>query len=119
MQTKTNLNFNVVNGFDNFFIQANLTESPTGTDFNSGTQSAPTASWAAVSMGSCVSVDLVCIKNLDTANYVRLAVANDNSGVFARLTPGRVAFWPLETGVTLFAKANVTVVQIMVQQAEP
>ena len=105
MQTRTSLQLTVANGPDSFAGQVNLTESPAGTAYDVVSQSIAT-SWTAVSLGPVSAFDLVLIKNNDLTNYVQLASANDGTGIFARLSPGRGACWPADPGTTIYAKAH-------------
>jgi hypothetical protein len=105
MQTRTSLQLTVANGPDSFAGQVNLTETPAGSAYVAVSQSIATT-WTAVSLGPVAAFDLVLIKNNDPTNYVQLASANDGTGIFGRLTPGRAGCWPVDAGATIYAKAH-------------
>src|ERR1017187_8072394 len=100
MQTRTSLQFTVANGSDSLAVQVNLTETPAGTHLLGELQSIATG-WTAIALGPCSSFDLLMLKNTDAINYVEVALANDGTKIFGKLTAGRGMVWPVEPGATI------------------
>lgn len=104
-EKQTSISFRVAKGGLAVSDSVALVEDLSGTDFYAKPVTV-TTSWAAVSVEELASVDLLFVKNTDATNYVQLATANDNSGIFARLTAGRGCFFPVNSGSTIYARAN-------------
>lgn len=119
MQTRTSLQLTVLNGADAIQGQVNLTETTAGVNFLGTSQSITTVAWTAIGKGNCANLDLVFIKNMDAANYVQLATANDGSHIFSRLKAGRGAAFPVESAVTIYSKATGGICVVEVIGAEP
>ncbi len=105
-EKQTRLNFSVAKGGLTGQQVTSLSEDLAGSNIGPLTQTIPTNSWVAIDIGSCSSADLMLLRNTDVTNYVQLSVTNDGTRLFARLTPGRVAFFPVEGAVTIYAKAH-------------
>ncbi len=89
-----------------------------GNELSYGTQLIPTT-WTALTWGSITGTPgAAFIHNLDATNYVQLALANDNSGIFARLKADEVSVIKFEPGITIYAKANTASVRIEKAAAE-
>lgn len=71
---------------------------------SAGTQSIGT-SWEALDLGSLAAVRLLGVVNNDPTNFVQLAYANDDSDIFAKLSPGD-PFVGQPTSATIYAKAD-------------
>lgn len=116
-EKRTSLTFSVVKGGQTLQQTISLTEDLAGSEIAGLRQSIAT-SWTAIDLGTLTTADLVCIVNDDATNYVQLATASDNSGIFANLTAGRVAFFAAEPTATYYARANTAAVNIKVTMAE-
>lgn len=89
-----------------------------GDDFCDLSQSIPTTAWTVISLGSITNPPAkIQIINRDATNYVELAVANDDSGIFAKLLAGDPAQFPPKTA-TMYAKANTGICKITVAAIE-
>ncbi len=84
---------------------ATLSETSSGSDYQIAPQSFAAGSWTLVDIGACASAHTVEMKNTDAANYIEFATANDNTGIFEKLTPGK-AFLIHPNGVALYGRAN-------------
>jgi hypothetical protein len=62
-------------------------------------------SWEAIQIGDVSTIGYVYARNQDATNFVQLALANDGSGIFAKLIAGDVAIFPAQTA-TMYAKAD-------------
>jgi hypothetical protein len=118
-EKRTSLNFSIVKDGQTSGLSLSLNENLAGDNYEAGTQSVGTGAWEAVSLGDCSSADLMAIKNNDDTNYVQLATANDGTKIFAKLTPGRVCFVPVDPTATIYAKANTAAVEIQKVIVEP
>ena len=93
-------------------------EDLSGTQAISNVQSVGT-SWEAITIGDLASVDLLALRNADSTNFIEIATANDDSGVFAKLTPGRGCLIAGKAGVTYYAKADTAACDLQVVAVEP
>lgn len=71
-------------------------------------------SWEAVSLTDIGTLGFLAIRNEDTTNYVQIATANDDSGILAKITPGRGQAIEVNPGATYYVKANTAPVKILV-----
>ena len=117
-EKRTSLTFSVVEQGLTTSLTLSLLEDLTGSKSLGTPQDIGTA-WEALTLSDLGSADLIAVKNNDATNYVQLATANDNSGIFARLTPGRGAFFPPETSATLYARANTAECELAKLVVEP
>jgi hypothetical protein len=116
-EKQTSLNFTAKkNGLT---VQAliQLTEDLAGAKMNGTRQVVPTA-WTAVQLGSVATADLLCVQNDDPTNYVQLAIASDGTGIFAKLTAKRAAFFPPDPTATIYAKADTASCPIIATTVE-
>lgn len=95
-----------------------LTEDLAGTQAISNVQNVGTG-WEAILIGDLSRIDLLAVRNADNTNFIQLATANDGSGIFAKLTPGRFAFVPVDSGATVYAKADTAACDLQVVAVEP
>jgi len=79
-----------------------------------------TTSWVALDFDTLSDADELWISNLDATNYVRLAIANDDTKIFSRIKPGNrpIAFTP-EPGQTWYIKANTASCKCVLFAVEP
>lgn len=97
-----------------------------GNELVRSTQLITAASWQALTWGAITGAPgAFTLTNLDATNYVDIAVANDDSGVFARLLPGPLAGIPGNSilitpkpGVTYYANAHTGSVRVEKAAAE-
>lgn len=116
-EKRTSLNFSVVKGGQTLQQVVSLVEDLAGSEIAAVRQSIAT-SWTAIDLGTIATADLLCIVNDDATNFVQLATANDDSGIFAKLAAGRCAYLAAEPTATYYAKANTAACNIKVTAAE-
>jgi hypothetical protein len=118
-EKRTALQFNLTRGLQTFQIQVNLAEDLAGSNLSGSLQSVGTAGWVALNLGTVAAADLLCVVNTDAAHYVQLATDNAGAKIFAKLTPGRAAFFPPDPTVTIYAKANTAACLVQVLACDP
>jgi hypothetical protein len=79
-----------------------------------------TTSWVALDFDSLTDADELWLVNFDATNYVRLATANDDTKIFARLKASGypIRFTP-EPGQTWYVKANSSSCKCALFAVEP
>lgn len=117
-EKRTSISFAVVKDVLNAQLSGSLNEDLSGTNVISGRFSA-TTSWAAIPVTGLASVDLIAIKNNDATNFIELAVTNDGTNKFAKITAGRMAFFPPAGSVTLYVKADTAACDYTIVAVEP
>jgi len=105
-EKRTSLNFSVTKNGQTLQQQIALSEDLAGSKLGGVRQSLAAGSWTALNLGTVTVADLLCVVNDDATNFVQLATANDNSGIFSKLTPGRCAFLPVDPAATIYGRAN-------------
>lgn len=94
-------------GTETLQLQKGLTSiTPVGSNIFGGVQTIGT-SYEVIVAGDIGTAWYFAMQNTDSTNYVEVALANDGSGVFAKLFPGDVMLIPLETK-TIYAKAHTS-----------
>lgn len=116
-EKRTSLNFSVVKGGQTLQQVVSLTEDLAGSEIAAVRQSIATT-WTALDLGTVTAADLICVVNDDATNYVQLALANDDSGIFAKLAAGRCAFFPPQPSATYYAKANTSACNVKITLTE-
>ena len=116
-EKRTSLNFSVLKNGQTVQQVVSLTESLAGSLVSATRQSIATT-WTALDLGTVTTADLICIVNDDATNFVQLATANNNSGIFAKLAAGRCAFFAAEPTATYYAKANTAACVVKITTAE-
>lgn len=92
-------------GMPSLNISVSKTQDMTGVQIVYSSQLIGTT-WEAVTFGDISGVPSQALfQNLDSTNYIELALANDDSQVFAKIVAGDLALIPLKSA-TLYAKAN-------------
>lgn len=114
----TSISFQVAKGGVTVRDSVSLSETLSGTDFI-GRPVTVTTSWTAIPLGDLASFDLLYARNTDATNYIQIATANDGTHVFAKLTAGRACFLPVDSGATLYWKANSASVVCNLVATEP
>jgi hypothetical protein len=74
-------------------------------------------SWEALVLGDVSSIGFVRLLNLDATNYVEVALANDNSQVFAKMKAGEAALFRASTA-TMYVRANTAACNVHVVAVE-
>lgn len=79
-----------------------------------------TTSWVALDFDTLSDADELWLQNLDATNYVRLATANDDTKIFARLKANGypIRFTP-EPAQTWYVKANSASCKCVLFAVEP
>ena len=113
-EKRTVLQFTLSNGAQTLQLQKTLTEDLVGSAINGNQQSVGT-SWAALDLGTVATADLLCVVNTDATNFVQLATDNAGAKLFSKLTAGRMAFFPPDPSVTIYAKADTAACVVQVQ----
>jgi hypothetical protein len=79
--------------------------------------------WEAITFTDLASVEIFALCNLDATNSIDVAVANDNTGIFATLAAGggpkSVTYVPAKAAVTYYAKSSAGTPALQVVAAEP
>lgn len=83
---------------------------PAGTEAHSTVQIVGNSAWEALSLGDCTAPIEVAYKNESSTagQYIMVALANDDSQKFARIYPGEVGKFTLETATTYVKAAAGT-----------
>ncbi len=98
-------------------VQQSLTIAAAGAKHIDNIQNIGT-SWELLVFGDIGTLGEVALQNLDETNYVELALANDDSGIFAVLRPSTgAAVIPLATK-TVYAKAHTGACNVALLAAE-
>ena len=91
-------------------VSLSLTGSDTfdqiGNNYVLTTQNLTAGAWTAIYIDGITTLGALFVKNLDATNYIQLATANDNSGIFGRLNAGKSGLVAIETGATYYVRAN-------------
>lgn len=121
-------------------IQASISATPTGTagiasgtltktldiagdDVDTHTQVIASAAWAAdaghtLSIAAAIAtLGALCIKNLDSANYVEVSLNSTGTQIFCQIKAGTMMLLPL-AATPLYLKANTADVRIQVWAVE-
>ena len=98
-------------------VPYNVTANMSGTDMASQTLSIGTTE-ESLALGTDVTLPAhVCIANLDSTNYVQIGFSTGDYVV--RINPGAAALLPyVESGTTIYAKANTASVTVQVTACE-
>lgn len=89
----------------------------TGDDMISSTQVIGTT-WEALSFGEITGVPIALqVVNLDATNFVQLAIANDNSGVYEKLLAGH-SYQGHPAAATIYAKADTAACRVKITAIE-
>jgi len=95
-----------------------LTEdSAAGADAVTAPQDVGTA-WEALDVGACNPADLILVKNVDETNFVQIATANNGTGIFSKLAPGRGTLVAAEPTATYYMKADTAACRVLVVAVE-
>ena len=70
-----------------------------------------------LNLGELATIGMLLVYNLDTTNYVELALDSGMSNKIARITPGAFALFR-PTVATIYAAANTAACQVMVCAVE-
>jgi hypothetical protein len=116
-EKRTSLSFSVVKSGQTLQQVVSLAEDLAGSEIAAVRQSIAT-SWTALDLGTITTADLLCVVNDSATNYVQLATASNDSGIFAKLTPGRCAFFAAEPTATYYARANTAACNVKITAAE-
>lgn len=116
-EKRTSLSFSLVKTGQTLQQVVSLTEDLAGSEITAVRQSIATT-WTAIQLGAITAPDLMCVVNDDATNYVELAIANDNSGIFAKLAAGRCAFFPVAATTTIYGRANTAACNVKVTICE-
>jgi len=117
-EKQSGINFSVTKNGLRVADVLSLSEDLSGTDYYAKSWTV-TTSWVAIPLDALASFDLIMVKNTDATNYVELATANDGTHKFAKLTPGRACFLPVNSASTLYWKANAASCVCGVTATEP
>ena len=116
MTKNSQVTFTVQDGQNVATLTQAITEVATGNDRQNVTQTIAT-SWTAINFRP-VTPDLFMVQNLRPDNYVQLATANDGTGLFARVSPGRPGpYITADPGATYYARAHTAAVKIAILAA--
>jgi hypothetical protein len=75
-------------------------------------------SWEAVSVTDIGTLGFLFIRNEDAVNYVEIATANDNTGIFGKIVAGRGLPVDVSAGATYYLKANTATVKVVILATE-
>ena len=105
-EKRTSLNFSVALGGQTVQQIVQLSEDLVGSKLGGVRQTLATGGWTALNLGAVATADLLCVVNDDAANFVQLAIDNAGAKIFAKLTPGRCAFFPPDPTATIYGKPD-------------
>jgi hypothetical protein len=77
-----------------------------GSHFVENVQTFTGGAWEAIFIGDIATLGYLHLKNNDAVNYVEIATANDNSGIFAKVLAGRTTQVAVKAAVTYYVRAN-------------
>lgn len=84
-----------------------------GSNFTCETQSIATGSWQAIDIGSSIgTLGYLCIRNLDSTNFVQIATDNAGTKICAKIKPGKGVYIAVASGLTYYAEADTAAVII-------
>lgn len=118
-EKRTQLSFQVAKSDMTLQQVASLTENMVG-NVVAEQQTISTGGWTAINLKPLTNtMDLICVINTDTTNFVQLALST-GTNIFAKLTPGRVAFFPPDPALSnIVARADTSNCVVQVIVAEP
>ena len=99
-------------------LQTSEQRTLTGTGFVNIEQEIGTGAWEAVSVTDIGTLGFLFIRNEDAVNYVEIATANDDTGIFGRISAGRGLPVDVVSGATYYLKANTATVKVVILATE-
>lgn len=120
MPNKLNITLSVTLSHPTGSVSLRATAAPrelTGTGYVAEEQTIGT-SWELIDLTDVGTLGFLMVHNKDETNYVQIATANDDSGIFGKILPGGTLPVDVQTGATYYLKANTAPVNVDILATE-
>jgi len=117
-EKRVSISFSVLKNGLEARVNWSKTADLSGQNYQATVQNIPT-SWTALTFDAGLgSVERLALVNTDSTNFVEIALANDNSGKFAKILAGEAIYFMPSTS-TLYAKADTAAIELQKVACEP